>query len=361
VKKVCILETESHYEVVRNFVLSITGQAEIVIVTNTYCAENLTTIQHPTIRIVNYQIEEAIATNLLQSEAFNLKVATTPPSWSFYKQHSDWFKDAELVIHNMNYWLEPHSNVYFLKKLAQFPLKSLWRYLKNYPEMCRKRKQFKHNFRNYLAPSKELFENYRKHRELKGYIELKINRWMPKDNLGKVVQIVIPGTVNRFRDYDKVISILNNIAKTSEKKINLVLLGKNSDRRNFQNQENNKLTITTFNKMLNDREYVKYLRTSDFGILPLRKEVENQGILEVKGFSNISGGINDFYYVGLRGLVPEFYMLKDADTIISYKNDNDLKEQIARLLRRKPTQTKDMNLQNAFVSSHNQRLLNDAI
>jgi len=357
-KRICIIETESHYEVVRNFVLSIIDKADFTIITNTFCAGNLGVLESDNVVIYNYEKENEKVGNIIKEE-YDCKLTTTPPSFEFYRQNMSWFIGSDLVVHNLNYWFEPFRNIYFFKKLFPVNVKSLLRFLKYLPDLMRRRKHYKKTFRRFLAPSKELYENYRSHDKLSAYIRLDHNRFEPGDSEDGLTKIVIPGTVNDFRDYDMALQVLSDVAVQEEKKYKVVLLGRNPGKRSFARYENPYLGIQTFEESLSDEEYTRLLRTADFGILPLREEIEHLGILEKKGSSNISGGVNDLVYVGLRGLVPEFYTINKDRNIAEYLDPKDLKKKFQALLDLKNKEIILGNF-NTMVSKVNLNLFQDA-
>ena len=124
------------------------------------------------------------------------------------------------------------------------------------------------------------------------------------------------------------LEILQAVSLDCEKSIKVILLGKNQDHLDFSSYEHESLSVITFNTIIPDREYIEYLKTSDLGILPLVEEIDHKGILETKGTSNISGGVNDFCFVGLLGLIPSFYGEKDNDLIQSYSSRADLEKKL---------------------------------
>lgn len=346
-KKVCLIESEYHYEVLRNFTLSICDHCNVTIITHDYCKKNLSKLYQLDVKIVSYEEDMALADYMINKNVFDYRLATTPPAYSFYSQHEHWFQGADCLIHNMNYWLQPFKNIYFLKHPSLKNLKSLGRFIKYLPDLQRRRSKYKDVFTNYIAPSESLYENYKVFQKLKSYVRLDFQA----ENLDKTEkeyhQIVIPGTVNHFRDYESVFKALQELSPRIEKPIKLYLLGVNQLKLETKKYENDTFSIHTFDQPIAEENYINYLRTSDLGILPLKEEIEHMGILEKKGTSNISGGVNDFVYVGLRGLIPEFYKFFSGRNIYYYPTNKIYDSLLLFVSKNKdlmtPNQSKNVN------------------
>lgn len=323
-KKVCVIETEFHYEVVRNFVLSIVELAEFTIISNTFCEENLGAIPHHKVEFINYEKQSEVASEILARDGFDFKLTTTPPSYQFYKKHIDWFNGSDLLVHNMNYWFIPFQNVYFFKYPSFGNLKSFARFLKYLPSLLQRRKKYLNVFRSYIAPSEVLYQNYKQFSKLRTFIRLDYHG----ETLEKVekdyLQIVIPGTVNSFRDYKSLFEVLRTLAQESKKLIKVYLLGVNQIGLNVEAYQDEGMEIATFEKVLSEDDFLSVLRSSDLGILPLKEEVGHMGILEKKGSSKISGGVNDLAYVGLKGLLPAFYQVENRDQFMTFSNFSEI-------------------------------------
>ncbi len=353
--KVCLIETESHYEVVRNFSLSIYEKTDITIITNDYCKDNLIKLYDLPILLYSYeetpeQVEGVIEDN------FDYKLTITPPSFSFFKKHKPWFANSDLLIHNMNYWLCPFRNIYFVRNPSLNNVKSLGRFFKNLPDLLRRRSRYKNTFRSYIAPSKILFENFKNYTKLLTYIELGIQGEKLEDVEKEYYQIVIPGTVNSFRDYHYALRLLKELSARLDKSLKVVLLGCNRLGINPINYQGQTFEIEVFSKPLKEVEYMNYLKSSDLGVLPLKEKVDHRGVMERKGQSNISGGINDLLYVGMGGFLPEFYQIDISTNFFSFSVFRDFSK-IQSILKLKSFTIKD----NVKVKMWNQSQIQSSI
>lgn len=146
--------------------------------------------------------------------------------------------------------------------------------------------------------------------------------------------ITVPGTLNQtLRDYDILLRALTCIQNRIKTKLRLVLLGmpKRGGKKiqsAFAGLVSQYIEVIVFDAFIPTEEYDRYLSSSSFLILPIRKYVVNQRYKEHLGQSKISGGINDMIRFGIPSILPAYYHLDGAlkDLTAQYGNQEELQD-----------------------------------
>lgn len=314
-KKICIIESESHYEVIRNLVLSILDRdVEIDVITTKSCIENLDLIRNAKVRL--YDLSDEIP-----KKVYDTKLTITPPSIADHEKCKSLFEGSALVIHNMNYWLEPSGKIAAIQ-IPNDRIKNILRYIKYSYASYQMRKLYQRTFSYYLAPSTELYRNYKHHPKLKGFLDLRYHFLKKEEINDGSLRIGIPGTVNHLRDYS-VLSELATKADERKQKTLVLLIGKNERKLQFRELESSYFKVMTYAESLSDHEFTELLRTCDKIILPLKEKISYRGIMERKGYSNIAGGVNDAWNAGIPLELPDFYTLDKVPKVgMDYQSHN---------------------------------------
>ncbi|WP_235299332.1 glycosyltransferase family protein [Portibacter marinus] len=151
--------------------------------------------------------------------------------------------------------------------------------------------------------------------------------------MANTIKIVIPGTINQYRNYGNLIDGIQEYSKRSDRKMEIVLLGRNHSGIDFQVYNTDQLSFHTFNDYVTEDKYLQEIQNADLMILPLEEYIEYKGVLEIKGSSNISGGINDAAFVGCPIIIPEFYRHGYLEKYINYfRDESSLINQIGNVL-----------------------------
>ena len=137
--------------------------------------------------------------------------------------------------------------------------------------------------------------------------------------------ISVPGVIlEEARDYCILYEAFKKLLVKSERTIQLQLLGNSNNDfgkkivSKFQQLESDNFELIFFRKQLSQRNYDKFLRKTDFMILPIQKYRKFGIIKEEYGKSNISGGLNDIVRFGIPTLL-----------IYSYKSERRFKPLIS--------------------------------
>ncbi len=344
-KKIALIEPYRHSEVLRSLAILLDHQGwTISIFTN------------PTVKADLYELDDY--------QQLHWFVGDTQTPTAFLKHHHEqlarqdlllfvtlvtdfkalrdyiWPAPSLLILHNGHTFLAPYSNLIFPKRLidwGRFLRFLLFR-------QARQRRQLLASVDYLCGPSEEIQTHW-----LKTWPSLKEQyQWIkplpfaffegsPTREASEVVRIVIPGTVNpEGRNYDLVREALQKVLPRLKRKVELLFLGSANRAeakkvlRSFTALETDNFRCLTFSNILPQADFDRYLRTTDFLLLPLRSHYPLGLIRERYGFSNISGGLNDALRFGIPVLLPKHYPIPAAiETLVeSYTNA----EQLADLL-----------------------------
>lgn len=156
-----------------------------------------------------------------------------------------------------------------------------------------------------------------------------IATWNPsfgKNHASEGINITIPGTIDiRRKDYKIALEAFKMLTDNLNRKIVLTLLGKPKNRYGYQiislfNKLQNKfLTVHTFRNKVPMEEYHKFLKETDFFILPIKIDTKYTIYKERYGYTKISGSINDMITAGKPALISADYPLNVHLEAISEK------------------------------------------
>jgi hypothetical protein len=130
---------------------------------------------------------------------------------------------------------------------------------------------------------------------------------------GRVV-ITIPGMIDKSRrNYDIVLSAIENLERWQINEFEFVLLGKPIGEygaeviKRAEGLKSYGLVVTTFEGWIGPGEFDQYLQSSDLLINPLVRTKKVDGFIEYYGLSKGSGAIADAIRYSLPLLLPEWY------------------------------------------------------
>ncbi len=321
-KKICLIETEGHHEVIKGIVLSLNRNFYFYIITNKKCSGYLYHHNLENCQVLNYDKDVKSIKNIFKETDFVLKITVTPPAFINFLTHRYLFKDSHLIIHNMNYWLNPTKidtgNDFINIKKTLNRSKS---YLINFVL----RKVYTNVFKSFIAPSKELFENYKSFKNLSAFLDLRYPIESIKNSgTSEMVKIVIPGAINNQREYEGILEEIKKKAERTKTFIEITMLGKNTSNTSFDEYSNEFLSIKTYNTYVEEKEYSSVMQHATFVLLPLTEFINFKGFKEVRGFSKISGGVNDCFYYNIPFYLPDFYKFEDNYKIEDKSNIGEL-------------------------------------
>ncbi len=344
-KKIALIEPYRHSEVLRSLAILLDHQGwTITIFTN------------PAVKADLYELDDY--------QQLHWLVGDTQAPTAFLKQHHEqlaqqdlllfvtlvtdfkalrdytWPAPSLLILHNGHTFLAPYSNLIFPKRLidwGRFLRFLLFR-------QAHQRRQLLASVDYLCGPSEEIQTHW-----LKTWPSLKQrHQWIkplpfaffegiPAREASEVVRMVIPGTVNpEGRNYDLVREALQKVLPRLSRKVELLFLG-SANRgeakkvlRSFAALETDNFRCLTFSTILPQADFDRYLRTTDFLLLPLRSHYPLGLIRERYGYSNISGGLNDALRFGIPVLLPQHYPIPAAIKALAESYTNA--EQLADLL-----------------------------
>ena len=143
---------------------------------------------------------------------------------------------------------------------------------------------------------------------------------------------------DKSRDYEAVLSALYTV---KSKNINLTLLGrplgKYGDLMIKKYQELNNLQLKYYTQFIDQENFDRVMRNTDFLILPMVQHMRFGVVTEQNGFSCVSGNINDMLRFGLPAIIPNFYPLEPhlEFMVERYKDSSQLAELVDKWSSRK--------------------------
>lgn len=327
---VYLIEYQNHYEVLRSlgeFFLDLRFQ--VVIITNENCRNNLSDLLNENgLSVLDVYTSPPIAFN----PENDISIYITPYNNGPHNELPIKAEHSHLLIHNLNYWLNPYQNIYLLKH----PFTKAGLNILKYWKLNSKRKndEFLSMFKGLLAPSELRFDQSF-NSKLKGTLNLSYCRPNPinlKDD--KVIRVVTPGTVNKDRNYLVVIEALAKAATKHHQKIKYTLLGKNNSLNSGSIKEYKNFEIEVFEKEVSHDRFNSEMNNAHFCIVPLKKDKNYKGINEVRGKTCITGSFNDVLRSNTPAILPEFYPIPEtlSSLFYSYHNQSQLESVIDRLI-----------------------------
>jgi hypothetical protein len=269
-------------------------------------------------KLIDYKASDFNVSEYFDKEEFDHILFTTPPEYS-EKTFINLYPRSSLLIHNINYWLSPFSNLYFWLKPKNNILINFLKFIKYAPSTLINRKSYLSQFQRILVPSVFL---KRENKEVDEYIDLRFPYHKPSsDSLSDKLTIAVPGTINSSRNYSLLLENLADISTKLKKHITVEFLGKGK----ILNPPSSAfLSINSYPEGVEKSHFDNVMSRADFGILNLKPYKSYKGILEEKGKSNISGAINDFYRFGLPALVPDFYPIDEKYGLFTHYSEDFL-------------------------------------
>lgn len=318
--KLCIIETENHHEVIRSLVQSIYGlDYAITIITHAKCIPFITNLK--VCRLLDYNETSFNAEIYFKEYSYDRILFTTPPPFT-YTEFRFLYTRSYLLIHNIHFWMSPYEHLFFWLKPKKKPIINLLKCIKYLPEIVLKRRPFLDSFKKVLAPSSSLY--YEHKTGLDGFLDLRYPSDRKETDCKGSFTIVVPGTINLSRNYTELLQYLDQIARENEHHIIVQFLGKGTLDININNPF---LSLKTYPDGLTQKNFDRIMHCADMGMLQVEQDKSYKGILELKGTTNISGAVNDFYRYGIPALIPSFYPI-DHKTGLFHHYDRDKLENL---------------------------------
>lgn len=315
--KLCIIETENHHEVIRSVVDSLKGFSyDITIITHAKCIPFIYNLKDS--QILNFSVTDFNANDHFSKYKYDRILFITPPHF-----HDQRFKflygKSYLLIHNIHFWTTPFKNMSFWLEPKNKPLVHFLKLLKYLPSTLVKRKSFLRSFEKVFAPSSALYKQNSDY--LDGYLDLRFPSYLATAKKKETIQIVLPGTINENRRYNNLISMLDAVSSKFDQKIILELLGRGKV---SSIKTVDSLKIREYPNGISAPMFDKIMSEATFGILHVKSHKSYKGILELKGKSNLSGAINDFYRFGIPALIPDFYPINSELGLLHQYSEKNL-------------------------------------
>jgi len=315
VVKLCIIETENHHEVISSIVHSLEPlMYEITIITHAKCIPFIDNLRD--CKLIDYKASDFSVSPYFDHEDFDQILFTTPPEFS-EKRFAILYSRSSLLIHNMNYWLSPFSNLFFWLKPKNNLLVNFLKFIKYFPSTLKNRKTYLNQFQKIIAPSAFLKGDRKK---VADYLDLRFPYHQPTlDKGSEKMTIAIPGTINASRNYELLLEHIAEIAAVLKKHIAVEFLGKGKI---VDPPSSSYLTINSYPEGVESTQFNNIMSRADFGLLNLNEFKSYKGIMEEKGKTNISGAINDFYRFGVPALVPDFYPIENEYGLFTHYSED---------------------------------------
>lgn len=280
-------------------------------------------------------IPEFLQSNYSSFQSCELLFVTTALSHfkAFYTLSK--IKKTLLLVHNAHSFLAPGQSLFF-----QEPLQDRLRWLKiTFNRSHFYQKKLLGAVFAMAFPTEIILDYVKDKFEIPGHLKLLALPFVYFREKEKIQQekitVTIPCTViSELRDYESVLNAFSKIKTQLKENIRLVLLGKpKGDGKkiieSFHALKSDQFEVITFKTFIPAAEYERWLLSTDFLILPLKKSGKNYIYKEWLGYSKISGSVNDMIRYGIPALIPEHYPLDNAlKTIANSYTNNELAKQI---------------------------------
>ena len=329
-KRISIVELYHHHEVVRVLAKLLSTKYDVTIFAEKKVLNQLGNLSARYITKQTNETEKSFLRKHLHTmnQADIILFTTLVKFPKFYSQLS--FRPTTLLlIHDGNYFLRPNQTI----KIQN--IKGALRWLKfKINREAYYRRRLLHHF-SYIT----FADNFIAHTLSKEIKQLNINvldalplayneglSQKPKHN--KPI-IVIPGSVNKNRNYRLVYKAFQRIVSRIDNPIELVLLGNASSNFGqkigalFHHLDPKRIKVTSFSSEISQEVYDEYLSKSSLAIIPIKQEFIGGIFKEEYGKTKITGSVNDVLRFGIPTLISHSYPTP-ADLFIPFQNPEAL-------------------------------------
>ncbi|MEM1322146.1 MAG: hypothetical protein AAGG75_17935, partial [Bacteroidota bacterium] len=225
-----------------------------------------------------------------------------------------------LIIHNGYTFLSPCPNLHFRHPLTD-RLRLLRQWLKG--EWFFRQRMLRNM--SYLSfPSPTLQIHLQQQGLLKSYsigpvLPFGYYEGSPQATPPKRLNIVVPGAVSEEgRSYRDICDAIRRAVPRLKQPIRLILLGRVKEQPDemlfalLEDCDRSLFELKYYEDLVPQEEFDRQLQQADFLLLPLKKHLQFGIIREYYGYSNISGGINDWLRFGHAAIISSHYPLEPA-------------------------------------------------
>jgi len=342
-KTICIVELYDHHEVVnvlcklyQHLGYEVQIFAEKNLLANLDCPNTLQVVKKETENQQTF-----IRQNLLLFNKSDLIIFTTLVKYPNFFANLSLSPPTILLIHDGNYFLRP------IKAMQIGSVKDFFRWIKFqlFQEAKNRRKLLKKvsfiSFAgDFMATQfvKEIDAN-----KIKTLPTLPLNYFKRNSSPNEIIRIIIPGSVNKSRDYRMVFAAFQQISKKISKPVEIILLGSSDSyfgqriTKQFLKLSNKNIKIIYNKDSFPQKSYDQILSTASLAIIPIRKEFKRGLIAEKYGKTKITGSINDVITYGIPTLLASHYPYPTdlSQLFFHFKGQQQLAELILSHLKNK--------------------------
>jgi hypothetical protein len=328
---VYLIEYKNHFEVLRSLgELFLDLGLNVIVITTEKCSKILSDLTDEN-KLKLLDLKDSASINFDTKK--DICIYITPFDITHVQNIPIKVENAYLLIHNLNYWLNPHRNFSLFKPPLSIKSLNLFKYWKFKSRKINN--QFLMKFKGLLAPSGLRIDPYLSSK-IKGTLDISYCRlsYTSLEKNDTVIRVVTPGTVNTDRDYLMAIKALAKGSNKHHQKIKYTLLGQNHSLaydliKNYINQD---FEIELSEKEVPPETFTSIMANAHFCIIPLKREKNYKGVNEIRGETNISGGFNDVLRYVTPTILPAFYPVPESINSLfsTYENQDELELLIER-------------------------------
>ncbi len=269
-----------------------------------------------------------------------LLISTVFDEFKAFANLASWSKSA-LIMHSVHTWMSPWKSIEIRPKHLLRDIYRLSKFILN--RQGYKRKQVLDNVDFIGVPNQRIL-NYSNATYNNVYsskfVSIPFGKYDGAGEEGKGYKgltFTITGSIgDDVRNYQEVYKALTIVSKKLKKRIRFILLGKpknkkqNKTKEQFESLANDVLDVMTFSGFINQSEYDRLLKETDYLILPLKEYAHFIAFRELTCQSKLSGSVNDLIRLGKKALVSKYFTVDDrVDKFVTvYRDSNHLADQM---------------------------------